>query len=118
DVFFQAEDGIRARNVTGVQTCALPISLLDRFWGVLQADEAPTRIQVEDVTWPATDPTHSPRVQFAESDLAWGAKLLAMMIEVRDELRRQPATPDLSGVEQMITRLQNQLETMEQQSRS
>src|SRR5438067_12857167 len=25
--FFQAEDGIRNRNVTGVQTCALPISL-------------------------------------------------------------------------------------------
>src|SRR5438067_6901651 len=24
--FFQAEDGIRHRNVTGVQTCALPIS--------------------------------------------------------------------------------------------
>src|SRR6266704_3592089 len=23
--FFQAEDGIRARNVTGVQTCALPV---------------------------------------------------------------------------------------------
>src|SRR5699024_12181236 len=23
--FFQAEDGIRCRNVTGVQTCALPI---------------------------------------------------------------------------------------------
>src|SRR5699024_6679435 len=27
--FFQAEDGIRDRNVTGVQTCALPIS---DFW--------------------------------------------------------------------------------------
>src|SRR5207249_8247823 len=26
--FFQAEDGIRDRNVTGVQTCALPILLL------------------------------------------------------------------------------------------
>src|SRR5207249_5121133 len=26
--FFQAEDGIRDRNVTGVQTCALPISFL------------------------------------------------------------------------------------------
>src|SRR5699024_12131042 len=25
--FFQAEDGIRDRNVTGVQTCALPISV-------------------------------------------------------------------------------------------
>src|SRR5699024_11392228 len=32
--FFQAEDGIRDRNVTGVQTCALPIS-------------APTRTRVE-----------------------------------------------------------------------
>src|SRR5699024_10758226 len=27
--FFQAEDGIRDRNVTGVQTCALPISISD-----------------------------------------------------------------------------------------
>src|SRR5699024_11361856 len=26
--FCQAEDGIRDRNVTGVQTCALPISLI------------------------------------------------------------------------------------------
>src|SRR5437868_7447006 len=35
--FFQAEDGIRDRNVTGVQTCALPISLglmqiMPRLW--------------------------------------------------------------------------------------
>src|SRR5207249_8143399 len=28
--FFQAEDGIRDRNVTGVQTCALPISAWSR----------------------------------------------------------------------------------------
>src|SRR6266487_5716866 len=28
--FFQAEDGIRDGRVTGVQTCALPISLPDR----------------------------------------------------------------------------------------
>ena len=27
--FFQAEDGIRDRDVTGVQTCALPISGFD-----------------------------------------------------------------------------------------
>src|SRR5207248_4091897 len=27
--FFQAEDGIRDRTVTGVQTCALPISVVD-----------------------------------------------------------------------------------------
>src|SRR5437868_7669075 len=34
--FFQAEDGIRDRNVTGVQTCALPISwvypFLTKIW--------------------------------------------------------------------------------------
>src|SRR5207248_5527342 len=40
--FFQAEDGIRDRTVTGVQTCALPISLrvkLVRYpEGVLPAD--------------------------------------------------------------------------------
>src|SRR5438067_5189954 len=30
--FFQAEDGIRDRNVTGVQTCALPISEGDAFF--------------------------------------------------------------------------------------
>ena len=27
-LFFQAEDGIRDKNVTGVQMCALPISIL------------------------------------------------------------------------------------------
>ena len=27
--FFQAEDGIRATSVTGVQTCALPICIKD-----------------------------------------------------------------------------------------
>src|SRR5699024_10733551 len=29
--FFQAEDGIRDRNVTGVQTCALPIFQIDQL---------------------------------------------------------------------------------------
>src|SRR5699024_12041920 len=30
--FFQAEDGIRGRNVTGVQTCALPIFPTAEQW--------------------------------------------------------------------------------------
>src|SRR5207249_7866952 len=30
------EDGIRVRNVTGVQTCALPISLLPKPFPILQ----------------------------------------------------------------------------------
>src|SRR5699024_5623091 len=29
--FFQAEDGIRDRNVTGVQTCALPIMIYKNY---------------------------------------------------------------------------------------
>src|SRR6266705_1924897 len=33
DFFFQAEDGIRARTVTGVQTCALPIPRLASHGG-------------------------------------------------------------------------------------
>src|SRR5690606_39580873 len=34
--FFQAEDGIRVFHVTGVQTCALPISisLASRYWEI------------------------------------------------------------------------------------
>src|SRR5699024_1042775 len=36
--FFQAEDGIRDRNVTGVQTCALPICPQGRFGEAEQLD--------------------------------------------------------------------------------
>src|SRR5207249_9591806 len=34
DFFFQAEDGIRDRTVTGVQTCALPIFLMQRYFSL------------------------------------------------------------------------------------
>src|SRR5207249_8781651 len=33
--FFQAEDGIRDRNVTGVQTCALPICSQPPFFAAM-----------------------------------------------------------------------------------
>src|SRR6266542_7173214 len=47
--FFQAEDGIRDATVTGVQTCALPISLLVR--GGMLVDESqirPADVLIED----------------------------------------------------------------------
>src|SRR5438067_4375006 len=44
--FFQAEDGIRDRNVTGVQTCALPIYLVNEAW-LLPLPETTLRRQVE-----------------------------------------------------------------------
>src|SRR5699024_6150179 len=37
--FFQAEDGIRDRNVTGVQTCALPIFYYQAFGGYEGAEQ-------------------------------------------------------------------------------
>src|SRR5699024_577 len=42
--FFQAEDGIRDRNVTGVQTCALPISNEE----VVQMQKIEKLYQIED----------------------------------------------------------------------
>src|SRR5699024_11734097 len=39
--FFQAEDGIRDRNVTGVQTCALPICPFQTFRKIIFPLAAP-----------------------------------------------------------------------------
>src|SRR5438067_8517972 len=57
DFFFQAEDGIRDRNVTGVQTCALPICLryalekadatLHSFSEITARDGTPTSYVIE-----------------------------------------------------------------------
>src|SRR2546425_3164978 len=46
--FFQAEDGIRDKLVTGVQTCALPISIAEsrRSLRVLLAEDNPVNQQV------------------------------------------------------------------------
>src|SRR6266513_5067021 len=50
--FFQADDGIRDRNVTGVQTCALPISearVPDRSAAPPERDGDPLRSAVHAV---------------------------------------------------------------------
>src|SRR5690606_40549664 len=65
----QAEDGIRHFHVTGVQTCALPISSLDDSWRARMAAEAsrgrvlryvvsatPRRVTARLVAVPATSP--------------------------------------------------------------
>src|SRR5699024_12099967 len=43
--FFQAEDGIRDRNVTGVQTCALPIYIdyNERVKEIIESQKTGTR---------------------------------------------------------------------------
>src|SRR5699024_11985297 len=47
--FFQAEDGIRDRNVTGVQTCALPI-WPGRIWRTDQSPHLWMNSRTEDIT--------------------------------------------------------------------
>src|SRR5699024_2366599 len=42
-LFFQAEDGIRDRNVTGVQTCALPISSVAKINETTAASPPPNK---------------------------------------------------------------------------
>src|SRR5699024_11481847 len=47
--FFQAEDGIRDRNVTGVQTCALPICSVGEVSASFTQDGRTVPVQ-----WPVT----------------------------------------------------------------
>src|SRR5699024_11935319 len=60
--FFQAEDGIRDRNVTGVQTCALPIFRIplisnqpqySMLWRVIEERVVPTseKLGVGQIVW-------------------------------------------------------------------
>src|SRR3712207_6921179 len=46
-LFFQAEDGIRGIGVTGVQTCALPISVAERLEHAVE--DLGTRLPGEDL---------------------------------------------------------------------
>src|SRR5437879_11579575 len=73
--FFQAEDGIRGTSVTGVQTCALPISAVHR--PRLQGIHPPVR--------------HDPRAHFAVlSAIERENREVAPIVEgrVRSEERR------------------------------
>src|SRR5699024_11949333 len=80
-VFFQAEDGIRDRNVTGVQTCALPISseykgvqvdplsLVRRIWSHLQSQpDGDLGLKVDSTTSPVRIGTKSEDVEFTRSE--------------------------------------------------
>src|SRR5437588_12040540 len=49
--FFQAEDGIRDHCVTGVQTCALPISVFATLRGSWRCATDPKRTADEYVVW-------------------------------------------------------------------
>src|SRR5699024_12196840 len=62
--FFQAEDGIRVRNVTGVQTCALPIfAIVSTSSCYIGAAGSQSR----QLMWPAAKPARKPMGMTATS---------------------------------------------------
>src|SRR5207237_7699066 len=56
--FFQAEDGIRDSSVTGVQTCALPISLA-------RDSSPPMLITMPEASTPTPSPAQSTATRFS-----------------------------------------------------
>src|SRR5207249_9175495 len=83
--FFQAEDGIRDRNVTGVQTCALPISLMIRqnrrrgIAGLAPGQKAETDLSWQDWSLPMAISPDGKWIFFAEEGDAGGPRYSAYM---------------------------------------
>src|SRR3989475_4720408 len=104
--FFQAEDGIRDLTVTGVQTCALPISVRDGITGLtphvrsgrlrLLAITNRTRVPL----WPDT-PAAAETVGGYESGgwfgyVAPAGTARAIILKLNDEINRAMKLPDVS----------------------
>src|SRR5262249_58039793 len=75
--FFQAEDGIRDWSVTGVQTCALPIS-------TRSACSAPPRPMAESTAIPAATAAPAPRTDRG---------IVALATALRPSLPSHPRRP-------------------------
>src|SRR6266704_4349101 len=79
--FFQAEDGIRHRNVTGVQTCALPIfgmvsSLASHYEELLVPGARPARhLAASDHAFEVTTRLDGRRVLLVDDTFTSGAEL-------------------------------------------
>src|SRR2546427_7207967 len=90
--FFQAEDGIRDLTVTGVQTCALPISL--DLIAVIIASLRETSLGEDHVihqSLPRSDPTGHPSAGPASSQGASGASAAGCPGEGHQAPRRRQA---------------------------
>src|SRR6266487_6587983 len=78
--FFQAEDGIRDGRVTGVQTCALPISLSEAATACFGRTE-----------WPSEIPVPQASIEFEVADVAAAAEeLKAKGYRLIHEARTEP----------------------------
>src|SRR2546430_7540517 len=89
--FFQAEDGIRDLTVTGVQTCALPISVRN------SGPQGPRRIRLSEASAPQA---------ILEGSAGEFAPLELRVIESRSESRRsEEHTSELQSQSNLVCRL-------------
>src|SRR5262249_56273155 len=90
--FFQAEDGIRDWSVTGVQTCALPISTVDWIsYPILDITETPSSIETVLIDHPEIAPSGAgePSIRPVAAAIA-----NAIFDATGVRMRRVPFTPD------------------------
>src|SRR3712207_8722812 len=87
-IFFQAEDGIRYIGVTGVQTCALPISARVALWSVVPKYRAFSSAQSSLLTRESRD-----------SSWIWAAVPVATVIPIAS-MRTPGVRPDRKSVVQ------------------
>src|ERR1041384_8662777 len=73
--FFQAEDGIRDKLVTGVQTCALPIWIEADIYDLIVEGEIPREIEGR---WYRATPDHQYPPSYAEDTYISGDGMISM----------------------------------------
>src|SRR5699024_11488277 len=95
--FFQAEDGIRDRNVTGVQTCALPISLKNQDESI-----AETIKEVSDIT-------SAKPAEFSDVN-EWKTKAVKKAKEVDEDLDTFTGIGDEHDVESILSQIESVME--------
>src|SRR2546430_4462207 len=103
--FFQAEDGIRDLTVTGVQTCALPISVWGWPVGDLPAPDGPGALT--QMLGRGSRERGAPVVRRPEPDLRMGQRELGERAQARRELgrRRLQELEPGRGVEEEVPHL-------------
>src|SRR5690606_40005307 len=100
--FFQAEDGIRDFHVTGVQTCALPISDSPRWPSVLTTLLSGDDLSVAEATW---------AMEQVISGEASSAQIAGFLVALRakgesvNEIRSEEHTSELQSREKLVCRL-------------
>src|SRR2546430_13559588 len=102
--FFQAEDGIRYLTVTGVQTCALPISLPARAARIPR-----TSFRPDPAEWAASPPAPSPgpcqSPRSPESFPPDSAPARAGNAPLRASARSEEHTSELQSQSNLVCRL-------------